>query len=89
MRLEGKVAIVTGAGHGIGRVSRSASRSEGARVAVNDVDRGARRRRSRPRSAASAVAAPADVSDSARSTHRSTSRSSASPRSTCSSTTRA
>src|SRR4051794_25549240 len=38
MRLEGKVAIVTGAGSGLGRASAIALASEGAKVVVSDVD---------------------------------------------------
>ncbi|HYO93443.1 MAG TPA: SDR family NAD(P)-dependent oxidoreductase, partial [Polyangiaceae bacterium] len=34
--LEGKVAIITGAGHGIGRATALLFAREGARVVVND-----------------------------------------------------
>jgi NAD(P)-dependent dehydrogenase (short-subunit alcohol dehydrogenase family) len=37
-RLDGKVAVVTGGAHGIGRASAMALAAEGARVAVGDVD---------------------------------------------------
>jgi NAD(P)-dependent dehydrogenase (short-subunit alcohol dehydrogenase family) len=37
-RVEGKVAVVTGAAHGIGRASATALAAEGARVALGDVD---------------------------------------------------
>jgi 3-oxoacyl-[acyl-carrier protein] reductase len=67
MKLEGRIALITGAGSGIGRAAAALFASEGARVIINDVNREA---------AEAAVAAmgavrerccalPADVSDSA------------------------
>jgi 2-keto-3-deoxy-L-fuconate dehydrogenase len=40
-RLDGKVALVTAAGHGIGRASALAMAREGARVFATDIDKGA------------------------------------------------
>ena len=62
-RFVGKVVIVTGAGHGIGRAVAERFGVEGARVVVNDLD-GARANEvanALPRG--SALAFPADVSD--------------------------
>jgi 3-oxoacyl-[acyl-carrier protein] reductase len=63
MRLEGKVAVITGAGHGIGRGIAERYVREGARVAVNDVD-AARAEEVAAAIGEAAVAAPGDVSSS-------------------------
>jgi 3-oxoacyl-[acyl-carrier protein] reductase len=62
MRLEGKVAVVTGAGSGIGRGIAERFAQEGARVVVNDVNEGAARAVA---DAIGGLAVPADVSRSA------------------------
>ena len=65
-RLDGKVALITGAGGGMGRVAAELFAAEGARVAVVDLAerRRGRRRRSR-RPAGEAIAVAADVTDGA------------------------
>ena len=53
MRLDGKVAAVTGGGSGIGRAICMRLAAEGARVAALDIDLAGLRRRSMPPAAAS------------------------------------
>jgi len=67
MKLEGRTALITGAGSGIGRAISLLFASEGARVMVNDVNREAAEATLEAMSAARerACALQADVSDSA------------------------
>ena len=49
-RLDGKVALITGAGNGMGRCAAELFAGEGARIVVADFDEAARRRARSPRS---------------------------------------
>src|SRR5690242_16883683 len=59
-RFSGQIALVTGAGHGIGRAVAERFAAEGARVVVNDVDQ--RRANDVAQSIPASVAITADVS---------------------------
>ena len=67
MRLAGKVAIITGAGSGIGRASALLFAKEGAKVVVADIDReaGERTVREIKEAGGEATFAQADVAKSA------------------------
>lgn len=65
MRFAGKVVIVTGAGHGIGRAVAERFAAEGARVVVNDLDAARANEVAQALPAGTALAFPADVADSA------------------------
>jgi 3-oxoacyl-[acyl-carrier protein] reductase len=64
-RLEGKVAVITGAGSGIGRASAERFAAEGARVVVVDINSEPSRETAEAigRAGGEAIAVPTDVSD--------------------------
>ena len=66
-RLAGKVAVITGSGRGIGRVSAELFAREGASVVVSDIDAKAAEDTTRAivHAGGRAIAHPADVTDSA------------------------
>lgn len=66
MKLEGKIALITGAGSGLGREIAMTFVREGARVAINDIRREAAEQVCQEirKTGGDALALPADVSDS-------------------------
>ena len=65
MKLEGRIALVTGGGSGIGRAIARRFAEEGARVVVNDVKKESAERVAGELGKSGAIAIQADVSDSA------------------------
>jgi NAD(P)-dependent dehydrogenase (short-subunit alcohol dehydrogenase family) len=63
MRLQDRVAVVTGAARGIGKAIATAMAAEGARVVIADRDEPTARRTADELSASCAIALPADVGD--------------------------
>jgi 3-oxoacyl-[acyl-carrier protein] reductase len=65
MKLKGKIALITGAGSGIGRAIAHRFAEEGAKIVVNDLKIGAARRTLSEFKKGKGLAVAADVSDSA------------------------
>jgi 3-oxoacyl-[acyl-carrier protein] reductase len=65
MKLDGKVALITGAGSGIGRATALLFASEGAQVAVNDINPSSAERAAEAirQTGGKAIALPADVAE--------------------------